>query len=75
MAKNLIVEDAKPKNLLVNDTTPKNKVVEDTKPKMDLINTQLGNQLYEQVFTPGMYMGIPPFTYAEAGTALSPTNS
>lgn len=60
------------KNLGVIDTKPKNAQVIDTRPKNTSINVEFTNRVYEQVLTAGMYMGIPPFTYPEAGTVQSP---
>lgn len=80
--KNLGVFDIKPSNLAVKETTkpanlsvfdakPKLRSVEDIKPK-NLTVSPLTDQLYEQVLTEGMYMGLPGMTYATTGTAESP---
>ena len=72
MTKNLKVIDAKPSNLKVIDVKPNNKLVVDAKPKNKNINIDLGTeQYYTVVLSKGQYMGIPPFTYAEAGTIQS----
>lgn len=71
MSKNLRVEDIKPSNLAVLDVKPSNSLVVDAKPKNLAISTEV-DRLYTQVLTEGMYMGIPPFTYPEAGTIESP---
>lgn len=68
-----LIEDIKPKNSLIEDTKPKNLAVEDTKPRNTVIGLESEvDQLYTQILTAGMYMGIPPHTYSEAGTVLSP---
>ena len=61
MIKNQIVEDVKPENIVVQDVLPKNLLVEN-----------ISDRLYTQVLSAGMYMGIPPHTYPEAGTVQSP---
>lgn len=66
------IVDAKPKNFSVEDVLPNNEMVSDAKPKMIGPDAGLVDQLYDQVITAGMYMGIPPFTYPEAGTVSSP---
>lgn len=71
MSKNLMVEDTKPKNIQVFDAKPSNSLVEDTKPKNVGAATFETEQLYTQVLGAGMYMGIPPHTYPEAGTVIS----
>ena len=59
------------KNLIVEDIKPKNELVEDVKPKNQLVGGDFGaDQLYQQILTAGMYVGIPPFTYPTAGTTL-----
>ena len=61
-----------PKNLQVVDIKPKTDLIINAKPKNDATRTEFTNQLYEQVLTAGMYMGIPPHTYPSAGTVQSP---
>ncbi len=66
------VVDVKPNNLVVEDPKMNNLIVQDVVPNM-LSQALVGaEQLYIQVLTAGMYMGIPPFTYAETGTVVSP---
>jgi hypothetical protein len=60
------------KNLVVEDTKPRNELVLDTKPSNQSVGGDFGaDRLYTQVLTAGMYLGIPPFTYPEAGTVQS----
>ena len=59
------------KNEQVVDPKPKNELVFDQKPKLSSLSTEI-NQLYNQILTAGIYMGIPPFTYPSAGTVSSP---
>lgn len=62
MSKNSQVLDQKPLNSSVDNTAPLNSGARIA--EIDI--------LYAQVLTAGMYMGIPPFTYPEAGTVQSP---
>ena len=65
------VFDEKPKVLKVFDEKPNALKVFDEKPTTDQLGVET-NRLYQQILTAGMYMGIPPHTYSEAGTVNSP---
>lgn len=72
MSKNAAVIDAKPKNKKVLDSKPANNLVLDHKPKTKGIVTDYGTeQYYTVVINANQYMGIPPFTYRDAGTVNS----
>jgi hypothetical protein len=73
MPRNRLVIDQRPTNSSVKDPKPTLDSVTDPKPSMTF-NTSSNDVLYTQVLTKGMYMGIPPFTYSEAGTVQSPFN-
>lgn len=60
------------KNLKVIDSKPANSMVLDVQPKNSQLNTDFGQeQFYTVIIAKGQYMGIPPFTYPEAGTVSS----
>ena len=72
LPRNKSAVDTKPQNRLAVDILPFNQSTVDVLPKGKTIIDQSVDQLYSQVLTAGMYIGIPGITYAETGTVQSP---
>ncbi len=61
-----------PNNFGIKDIKPANLGAKEIKPQSVSVKPGNENRVYEQVLTAGMYMGIPPFTYPEEQTIISP---